>query len=305
MTRTTRRSLLRAVAVIGLGAVGVDLLAACSAPAPKAPTSTGAAGTTAPARTGAAQATINTYSLKGTGSGGTLRIGMSATNVPIPDTPPTEGGEGARFVGTQIYEGLTRLNTSQAEAFPTPQPGMAESWSISDDKLTWTFKLRQGLKFHDGTPFNADAVKFAFDRILDKNFEFYNPTLSTANLQYVAGIGSYAVVDDTTFKIVTPRPYAFLHWDLLRFSLPSPTAVKKYGNKDYVQHAAGTGPFRMTKYVDGQIMELEPNENYWQGKPKLDKLVLLPIPDAAPRLAAPQAGDVDWAGGPPPGCGAP
>ena len=107
---------------------------------------------------------------------------------------------------------------------------MAESWTLSDDQLTWTFKLRQGQKFHDGTPFNAEAVKFAFDRILDKNFEFYNPTLAPANLQYVAGIGSYAVVDDYTFTIVTPRPYAFLHWDLLRFFLPSPTAVKKYGN---------------------------------------------------------------------------
>jgi peptide/nickel transport system substrate-binding protein len=296
--RTTRRSFLRAVAVVGLGAVGVDLLAACSPKTPAA--SPGASGTSAPARASAAQVALNTYSVKGSGSGGTLRIGMSAANVPIPDTPPTEGGEGARFVGTQIYEGLTRLNTSQAEAFPTPQPGMAESWTISDDQLSWTFKLRQGQKFHDGTPFNADAVKFAFDRILDKSFEFYNPTLAPANLQYVAGIASYAVVDDYTFKIVTPRPYAFIHWDLLRFFLPSPTAVKKYGNKDYVQHAAGTGPFRMTKYVDGQIMELEPNENYWQGKPKLDKLVLLPMPEPAARLAGLQAGDVDWAEVPPP-----
>ena len=224
---------------------------------------------------------------------------MTAANVPIPDTPPTEGGEGSRFVGTQIYEGLTRLNTNQAEQFCTPVPGMAESWTLGDDQLTWTFKLRQGQQFHDGTPFNADAVKFGFDRVIDKNFAYFDPTLASANLQRVAGIGSYEAVDDSTFRIVTNRPYAFLLWDLQGMLLPSPTAVKTYG-KDYVQHAAGTGPFRMTKYVDGQTMELEPNEGYWQGKPKLDKLVLLPMPEPAARLASLQAGDIDWAEVPPP-----
>jgi peptide/nickel transport system substrate-binding protein len=311
-----RRSLLRGAAVMGLGAVGVNLLAACGAPAPKAPapsaggataggataapaSTTGAAAATAPASAGQASA-INLYSLKGTGTGGTLRIGMSAANVPIPDTPPTEGGEGSRFVGTQIYEGLTRLNTNQAEKFCTPVPGMAESWTLGDDQLTWTFKLRQGQKFHDGTPFDADAVKFGIDRVFDKDFELYSPTLAAANSQRVAAIGSYAVVDDYTFKIVTNRPYAFLLWDLQGMLLPSPTAVKTYGNKDYVQHASGTGPFRMTKYVDGQVMELEPNEGYWQGKPKLDKIVLNPMPEPAARLAGLQAGYIDWAEVPPP-----
>jgi len=76
--------------------------------------------------------------------------------------------------------------------------------------------------------------------------------------------------------------------------------VKRWGNKDYAQHAAGTGPFRMTKYIDGQVMELEPNEGYWQGNPKLDKLILLPMPEPAARLAGLQAGDIDWAEVPPP-----
>jgi peptide/nickel transport system substrate-binding protein len=296
---TTRRSLLRAVAVLGFGAVGMDVLAACSASAPSAKPTTGTGATAAPA--GAAPAPmINLHSLTGTGTGGTLRIGMSAANVPIPDTPPTEGGEGSRFVGTQIYEGLTRLNTNQSEKFCTLVPGMAESRTLADDQLTWTFKLRQGQKFHDGTPFNADAVKFAFDRVFDKSFAFYSDTLAAANSQRVAAIDSYAVVDDSTFKIVTNRPYAFLLWDVQGMLLPSPTAVKTYGNKDYVQHASGTGPFRMTKYVDGQVMELGPNEGYWQGKPKLDKLVLLPMPEPASRLAGLQAGDVDWAEVPPP-----
>jgi ABC-type transport system substrate-binding protein len=144
-SRTGRRPLLRAAILTGLGVTGSALLAACGASGAK-PTPSGGGGTASPNATPAgpagAQAAINTRSLTGSGSGGILRIGMSAANVPIPNTPPTEGGEGARFVGTQIYEGLTRLNTDQADKFPTPQPGMAESWTIGEDKLTWTFKLR-------------------------------------------------------------------------------------------------------------------------------------------------------------------
>ena len=151
-----------------------------------------------------------------------LRIGMSAANVPIPDTPPTEGGEGRRFVGTQIYEGLTRFNTDQAEKFCTPVPGMAESWTLGDDQLTWTFKLRQGQKFHDGTPFNAEAVKFGFDRVFDKNFAFYNPTSPRRTSSTWPGLTRYEAVDDYTFRIVTKRPYSFLLWDLHTSSLPSP-----------------------------------------------------------------------------------
>jgi peptide/nickel transport system substrate-binding protein len=282
---------------MGLGALSVDLLAACRPAAPSS--STGAAPKVAAPAGGAQTPVFNTYSLKGTGSGGVLRIGMSATNIPIPDTPPTEGGEGRRFVGTQIYEGLTRFNTHQADTWSTPVAGMAESWTMADDQLTWTFKLRQGQTFHDGTPFNAEAVKFGFDRIFEKSFQYYNPTVSNANVVYVAGISSYSVVDDYTFRIVTKRPYSFLLWDLAYLFLPSPTAVQSYG-KEYVQHAAGTGPFRMTKYVDGQVMELEPNDGYWQGKPKLDKLVLYPMPEPAARLAGLQAGDIDWAEVPPP-----
>ncbi|HEY0690259.1 MAG TPA: hypothetical protein VGD71_14600, partial [Kribbella sp.] len=75
--------------------------------------------------------------------GGELRIAMSAGNVPFPSTPPNEGYEGYRFVGNNIYDGLTRLNLDQSSSLPTPQPALAESWTTSKDLTTWTFKLRQ------------------------------------------------------------------------------------------------------------------------------------------------------------------
>jgi peptide/nickel transport system substrate-binding protein len=234
------------------------------------------------------------------GSGGTLTIAMSAGNVPYPNTPPNEGGEGTRFVGLQLYDGLTVFDMDQPEKTPAMKPGLAESWALADDKLTWTFKLRPNVKFHDGTPFDADAVLFNFDRVIKKDFQYFDNDLFTLNRNKTLQIESYRALDPMTIEIKTKVPYAFLLYDLGTLFFASPTVVKQYGNAEYVKHATGTGPFKMTKYVDGQVMELEPNADYWGGKPKLDKLIIRPMPDPATRLAALQSGEVLWAEVPPP-----
>ncbi len=234
------------------------------------------------------------------GSGGTLRIAMSAGNIPIPDTFVTEGGEGWRFVGVNVYDKLLNWDTDQGETVPEVIPGLAESWTRSADNLTWTFKLRQGVKFHDGTDFNADAVVFTFDRLMKKDSEFYADTLRALGASFLAAIADYRKVDDFTFEITTNKVWSFLQFDVAAINIVSPTAVKTYGNKDYAQHAIGTGPFKIDKYVDGQVMELVPNEDYWGRVPKLDRLVLFPMPEPATRLAALQSGQVDWAEVPPP-----
>ncbi len=230
-----------------------------------------------------------------TGRGGTLRIAMTAGNVPIPDQFLTEGGEGKRFVGSNIYDTLLLGNTEQGDSVPVPGPGLATSWTRSTDNLTWTFKLRQGVKFHDGSAFNADAVVFALDRVMKKDSEFYAAAQAAAGASNFQQIASYKKVDDFTVDIVTKKPWAYLVYDLVSINIPSPAAVKQWGNKDYPQHASGTGAFKITKYVDGQVMELVPFDGYWREKAKLDKLVLFPMPEPAARLAALQAGQVDWA----------
>lgn len=233
------------------------------------------------------------------GHGGTLRIAMTASNVPIPNTPTTEGGEGSRFVGRQIYDGLIHEDVS-TDKWPPLGPGLAGSWDLSPDKLNWTFKLRQGVTFHDGTPLNADAVVFQWNRCTNRDFQYYDPVQGPQNYSYLWMIKSISAVDDQTVSLETKRPYSFLFNDLLGWLIPSPAAVKKSGNKDYAANAAGTGPFRITKYADGQGMELAPNDSYFLGKPRLDKLILSPMPEPATRLASLQAGDVDWAEAPPP-----
>src|ERR1700730_6168908 len=162
-----RRDFLRVAS--GSVVVGpLALLVACSPSAPAAPTSAATAVKAAPAQASKT-------------SGGTLLVGMSAGNVPYPNTPPNEGAEGSRFVGFQIYNALVQLNVEQGDTTPVPSPALATKWGVGPDKLTWTFDLRKGVKFHDGTAFNADAVDFQFKRLLTKDFEFFDPVSSAAS----------------------------------------------------------------------------------------------------------------------------
>ena len=234
------------------------------------------------------------------GSGGTLTIAMSAANVPIPNTPPSDAFEGRRFVGYQIYDGILNFDLDQPDKAMSPKPGLAESWKVGDDKLTWTFNLRKNVKFHDGTPMNAEAIVFNLDRNLKQDFQFYDPDVSVTNRNNLIQVASYRAVDEHTLEVKTKEPWSILTWDFALIMIASPTAIAKDGNKDYPKNPVGTGPFKVARYVDGQVMELVPNENYWDGKPKLDKIVLRPMPDPSTRLAALQSGEVQWAEVPPP-----
>ena len=234
------------------------------------------------------------------GSGGVLRIGMTAGNLPFPNTPPNEGFEGRRFVGYQIYDGLFRWTVEQGDSVPEPVPALAESYELSEDQLTWTFKLREDVLFHDGTTFDAEDVMFQFDRLTDDTFEWYDSSLAASNSSTLVQIASYAMVDQYTITITTIGPYSFLPYDLAYIYFPSPEIVMEFGNDDYIKHATGTGPFAMTEYIDGQYMELTAFEEYWGGRAKLDRIELYPMPEAATRLAALQSGDIDWAELPPP-----
>jgi peptide/nickel transport system substrate-binding protein len=281
---------------LGLAALAVVLLAACGgSSSDDESTASGDATAVAGASKGFEEASKDQ-----SGSGGTLIIGMSAGNIPYPDTPPNEGFEGRRWVGYQIYDGLANWNLAQGETVPVPGPGLAEKWSIGEDKLTWTLNLRKGVKFHDGTDFNAEAVIFNLDRIINKDFEFFDQNLYSTNRGTVQEVESYRALDPSTIEIKTTIPQAFMPANFAYITIASPTAIKRWGNQDYRDHAVGTGPFKVDKYIDGQVMELVPNQEYWGTKPKLDRVILKPMPDPATRLAALQAGQIHWAEVPPP-----
>jgi peptide/nickel transport system substrate-binding protein len=166
------------------------------------------------------------------------------------------------------------------------QPGLAESWEQQDDR-TWLFRLRKGVTFHDGTPFNAQAVKFNFDRVAA-------PETKAPQAGILEAISSTEVVDDSTVRLRLKSQFA----PLLRNVgyaigyMVSPAAVQKFGD-DYGANPVGTGPFVFKELVPGDHLTLVANKSYWRGAPNIDELEVRFIPDEANRSAQLQAGQVD------------
>ncbi|GLX10990.1 ABC transporter substrate-binding protein [Microbispora sp. NBRC 16548] len=228
----------------------------------------------------------------GQGRGGTLVVGMTSSDLPNLDTVLNgQGFEGTRFVGFQLFEGLTHYDLTRDDRVPPVTGALATSWTHSADGRTWTFELRQGVRFHDGTPFDADGVIFNLDRYTKKGDPYATPALQSAASEYTGTFASYRKVDERHVEIVTKEPNGHLPDDLTHVYIASPAAVK---HGDFGAHPVGTGPFRFGSLTPGQRLELLPNTSYWGPVSKLGKLVLRPIPDPAARVAALRAGEVNW-----------
>lgn len=238
----------------------------------------------------------------GGGNGNTLIVGMTASDIPVLDTGLAQGQgyEGLRFVANQLYDGLTKFDLTKGDQIPKIIPALAESWAPNADLTSWTFKLRPNVQFHDGTPWNADAAIFNLERYDDKKSPNYYQELNAQGGLSIAGIKSFKKIDDLTIQIDTNGPWAYLPSDLATVYFASPTAVKAQGNQGFAQHPVGTGPFKFDSLERGQRLVLLKNPGYWAGAPKVDKVILRPIPDPTARTAALRSGEVNWIEVPPP-----
>ena len=227
--------------------------------------------------------------------GGTLVVGATG-KLPNPDTVIGGAGfEGKRLVSFQIYEGLTRYELlKDTDKPPVVTGALAESWKVAADAKTWTFTLRKGVTFQDGTPFDADAVVFNLDRYLNKQSPEYTDALAAAAKEYAGDIVSYRKTDADHVELVTKDPNGHFPEDLAHVLIASPAAVRKTGSADFSKHPVGTGPFAFSSQTEGQQIELVANKSYWRGAPKLDKLIVKSLPDAAARTAALRSGGVNW-----------
>jgi peptide/nickel transport system substrate-binding protein len=200
------------------------------------------------------------------------------------------------FVMATIYDGLIRYKPGTVEV----EPGLAERWDISPDGLTYSFRLRKGVKYHDGTPFDANALIATLDRQLKKSDPNYiynsGPVQSYIDFTY-GSVASYRAVDDSTVEVKMKEPSAALLASLAMVwnGVVSPTAAAKYG-KEFRNHPVGTGPFIFREWRERDRVALDANPNYWKGKPKVDHLVFKEYPDAQAALLALKRGDVQIMG---------
>ncbi|KIY20596.1 MULTISPECIES: ABC transporter substrate-binding protein [Mesobacillus] len=187
-------------------------------------------------------------------------------------------------IATSVFEGLVDRNLNLEI-----QPGLAESWEYLDDQ-TLQFKLRQGVQFHNGEPFNADAVKFTFDRLLGEEGQ-KGPQYSN-----YTSIDSVEVVDEytATFHLNSPDPVLLTKLAGYGAVIVPPKYVQEHDDEFFNNNPVGTGPFKMTGYKRDQEIVLEKNPDYWkEGLPKLDKVTFKVIPEASTRLAELQTGNID------------
>ena len=197
-----------------------------------------------------------------------------------PGLDPTAGAASAirEVTYANIYEGLTRI-----DAKGEVQPALAESWTISPDGLTYTFKLIHGVKFHDGTPFDCSIVKFSYDRAVA-------PGSVNAQKQLFEPIASTDCPDANTAVVKLKRPTALF---LFNMGWGDAVMISPKSADSNKTHPVGTGPFLFKQWIPGDRVELERNKDYWGAQPKLAAVTFKFTADAAAATAAVLAGDID------------
>jgi len=188
-----------------------------------------------------------------------------------------------------VYDGLVRYVSGALEV----EPALAESWTISDDGKTYTFKLREGVTFHDGTEFNAEAVKFNFDRMLNEDHPYHDTGPFPLSF-FFSAVDTVEAPDAQTVVFTLNEPYAPFLSNLAYPTglIVSPEAVKQHG-EDFGRNPSGTGPFKFVEWESNAKVVVEANPDHWDGAPDLKAVVFRPITDANTRVAEMLSGGVD------------
>ena len=280
-----RRFLLHAARLSG-GVLVTSLLAACAPAAPASPTAAPKTEAKPPEQQPAAaavQASPAAQVQPAAGQqrrGGTLRAGYWQEHKTLDPHLSLQVNE--RWLMYAVYNTLVGTD----EQF-NPQPVLAESWSNPDPK-TYLFKLRQGVKFHDGTDFDAAAVKWNIDRLKD-------PATKSPRINDVAVVQSVEVVDRDTVKFNLSQPYAPLLAVLMDRPgfMVSPSAVQKLG-PDFGRNPVGTGPFKLVQWTEGQGVTVERNPSYWNpAEPYLERIEFRVVTDPTVRVTMLRSGELD------------
>lgn len=199
------------------------------------------------------------------------------------DPADVDDGESIKVLAN-ICQGLVRFKHGTTEV----EPCLATSWTTSPDGLAYTFKLREGVRFHDGTPLNAEAAAFSFRRQMDKSNPAHPPDATFAYWSAMFNmITAVEVVDPMTLRLRLREPHAPL---LSSLCIPAAQLISpKFVDQ---RHPVGTGPFRFMEWIPNERIVLEANPDYWEGAPKLQRLIFKVVPDSATRLIQLQTGQI-------------
>src|ERR1700738_1200217 len=208
----------------------------------------------------------------------TLRIGMTAADIPRTLGQPDQGFEGNRFTGLTMYDALTMWDLSSADKPSVMIPGLATEWKVDDaDKKKWIFKLRPGVIFPDGSPFNADAVVWNVDKVLKQDAPQFDPSQVGVTASRMPTLTSAKKIDDITVELTTKEPDSFLPINLTNLFMASPAKWQKlYDAAEgadakaksqaawaaFAKGASGTGPWKMSSFTPRERLELGKKAQY-------------------------------------------
>lgn len=211
--------------------------------------------------------------------GGTLRVAV--VNEPTSLDPITTNNVPSSVIFMQIHDALLTYAEDLSLA-----PQLATDWSTSDDGLTYTFALREGVTFHNGEPFTSADVKFAFESAQD-------PSSQSQWLGRFEIIESVTIPDPQTVVITLTEPNAAFLDQITYFGIPSKAAYEAVGAEAYAGNPVGTGPFRFVSWARGDQLVVERNDDYWLTRPNLDRVVFRAIPELSVAAVELEAGGVD------------
>jgi peptide/nickel transport system substrate-binding protein len=193
------------------------------------------------------------------------------------------------------YDRLVKYKVVNGEGSTEVEPMAAESWTVSPDSLVWTFKIRKGIKFDDGTPLDAKAVTFSFERVLK---------IGKGPADNIGAIKTVEAVDDTTVKITLKSAFGPFLQTLATdaASIVNPAVMKHEKNGDLAQawlaqNMDGSGPFKMTEWSRGERFVLSAKDNYWGAKPALKRVIIRFMRESSDQRMALESGDIDIAEG--------
>ncbi|MGI9254528.1 MAG: ABC transporter substrate-binding protein, partial [Thermomicrobiales bacterium] len=241
---------------------------------------------------GGSASTMSEEDLAGAKSGGTLRFGRLADSNNL--DPVTNDGNVNIWILTNIYDTLVRVGLDGASL----EPALAESWTMSDDGLVYTFTLRSGVMFSDGTPMTSKDVKFSWVRAANDPNQIWTFTLTALGRDADGQVEGIETPDDATVVVTLPQPWAPFLSDVAMFNMS--VVSEAFAGKDeakLVDQAMGTGPFALKEWKKGESITLVKNPNYWEaGLPYLDQVDVMIVPDDNARVLQLQGGELDAMG---------